>query len=151
MVAASVPGMGDERTYMVVEAVAYEHHLTLSLGSTFPMFCDANVHSWDIDPANGGALPAWFDWSNGADFAQINRPLDVETIQLRIRALLDNGRTATTVVEVDLRTGMITQVGESYAQAQTLGQQMALEARALEAEQVEQHAGTDALLRALAG
>ena len=151
MVAASVPGMGDERTYMVVEAVAYEHHLTLSLGSTFPMFCDANVRSWDIDLANGSALPAWFDWSNGADFAQINRPLDVETIQLRIRALLDNGRTATTVVEVDLRTGMITQVGEAYAQAQTLGQQMALEARALEAEQAKQHAGTDALLRALAG
>ena len=65
--------------------------------------------------------------------------------------MLDNGRTATSVVEVDLRTGAVTQVGDAYAQGQTLAQQMALEVRALEAEQAESYAGTDALLRALAG
>jgi hypothetical protein len=65
--------------------------------------------------------------------------------------LLDNGRTTSTTVEVDLRTGIVTQVGDAYAQGQTLQQQMALEAMALREQVADVDLAQDALLRALAG
>jgi len=75
---------------------------------------------------------------------EMQRPLDVETTRLRIRALLDNGQTATPNVEIDLRTGAVSQVGEAITQAQTLDEQLKLEARNIAA-------GDSALLKALAG
>ena len=107
-------------------------------------FCDVSVKSWDVDMANGGSLPDWMDWQDGADFMQMQRPLDVESTRLRVRALLDNGRTATSNVEIDLRTGTVSQVGEAITQAQTLDEQLKLEARNI-AE------GDSDLLKALAG
>ena len=94
--------------------------------------------------ANGGSLPEWMDWQDGADFMQMQRPLDVESTRLRVRALLDNGRTATSNVEIDLRTGAVSQVGEAITQTQTLDEQLKLEARNI-AE------GDSDLLKALAG
>jgi hypothetical protein len=151
MVAIDVLGMGGDCAYMFVEAVALEHNVTVSVGSTFPMFCDTSVESWDIRMADGTQLPAWVEWSGGADFMDISRPLDSETLRLQVRAILDNGRTTSTTVEVDLRTGTVTQVGEAYAQGQTLEQQMALETRAMREQVAEVDVAQDALLRALAG
>jgi len=115
MVAVSIPGHGSDTPYMVVEAVAYDHHLSVALTSTFPLSSDVAVRSWDITQVDGTPLPAWLDWSNGTDFMQVQRPLDTKTIQLKVKAILDNGRTATISVEIDLRTGTVTQLGEAYA------------------------------------
>lgn len=151
MVAVYVSGFDNDNAIMVVEAVVYENHMTVSLGSTFPMFVDINVRSWDVDMADGSSMPDWIDWANGSDFMQVQRPLDVDTVKLRVRALLDNGRTSTITVEIDLRTGAVTQVGDAYVQGQTLQQQMALEAQDLREQMAEADTAQEALLRALAG
>ena len=143
MVASPIQGMSNDCAYLVVEAVAFDHNVNVQLASTLADFCDVSVKGWDIDMANGGSLPDWMDWQEG-DFMQMQRPLDVETTRLRIRALLDNGQTATSNVEIDLRTGAVSQVGEAITQAQTLDEQLKLEARNI-AE------GDSALLKALAG
>ena len=61
----------------------------------------------------------------------IQRPLDVDTVRLKVRALLDNGRSATTTVEIDLNTGAIVEIGNSFSQSQTLGDQLKLEVKRL--------------------
>ena len=144
MVASPIQGMSNDCAHLVVETVAFEHNINVQLASTLTDFCDVSVKSWDVDMANGGSLPDWMDWQDGTDFMQMQRPLDVESTQLRIRALLDNGRTATSNVEIDLRTGAVSQVGETITQAQTLDEQLKLEARNI-AE------GDSDLLKALAG
>ena len=151
MVVASVPGFGTDQAYMVVEAVAYDHHLTVALSSTFPISSDVTVKAWDVAQMNGEQLPDGIDWSNGTDFMHVQRPLDTETMRLRVKALLDNGRTATISVEIDLRTGTVIQLGDAYAQGQTLQEQLALEAQDLEAQMAEADSTQDALLRALSG
>ena len=151
MVAASVPGLGNDNAYMVVEAVAYDHHLTVALSSTFPIASDTTVRAWDVAQANGSQLPDWVDWPVGTDFMQVQRPVDTDTIRLKVKALLDNGRTATISVEIDLATGAVTQIGDAYAQGQTLQEQMVLEAQDLETKMAEAATAQDALIRALNG
>lgn len=80
---------------------------------------------------NGGSRPAWIDWPDGTDFMEIQRLLDVETFKLRVKAILANGRTAKTTVEVDLRTGTVVEVGKAFSQDQTLDEQLALEGQRL--------------------
>jgi len=57
----------------------------------------------------------------------IQRPLQAETVNLRIKALLDNGRSAITNVEIDLRTGSVTQMGSAVSARQTLDDSLVLE------------------------
>ena len=151
MVAMNVPGMEGDCAYMFVEAVADEHNVTVAFGSTFSEFCKVDVRSWDIRMADGSTMPAWANWSNGANFMDISRSVDSESIRLKVRALLENGRTTSATVEVDLRTGAVTQAGEAYSQAQTLQEQMALEALTLREQRAEVDTSQDALLKALAG
>jgi len=151
MVAAKLPGMGSDCAYLVVEAVSNEHNVNVTFGSTLADFCDVNVRNWDVNMVNGASLPAWVDWSRGGDFMEIARPIDAETIQMRVRATLDNGRSATITVEVDLRTGAVTQIGDAYAQAQTLQEQLAMEAQDMREQLATADTAQDALLRALAG
>ena len=82
---------------------------------------------------------------------QVQRPLDTDIIRLKVKALLDNGRTATISVEIDLATGAVTQIGDAYAQGQTLQEQMVLEAQDLETKMAEAATAQDALIRALNG
>ncbi|WP_418152336.1 tandem-95 repeat protein [Litorimonas sp. RW-G-Af-16] len=133
MVASYVPGMGHDCAYLVIEAVAYDHNINVQLGSTLPMFCGTDVRSWDVTLSNGGALPEWVNWSNGGDHIEIQRPLDQDTISLRVRALLDNGRTAISQVTIDLRTGTVIETGEGNLVAQTLSDQLMLEQRQIAA------------------
>ena len=79
----------------------------------------------------------------------VSRPADGETLGLKIRALLDNGRVGSISVDIDLHSGAVVQTGEAYAQGQTLQQQMALEVLALEEQLAEADAAQDALLTAL--
>ena len=149
MVAANVPAMGDACGYMVVEAVADVHNLTVSLGSSLSAVCDVSVRSWDVTMTDGTQLPAWINWSSGSDFMDVSRPANTETLGLKIRALLDNGRVGSISVDIDLHNGAVVQTGEAYAQGQTLQQQMALEVLAMEEQLAEADAAQDALLKAL--
>jgi len=151
MVAASTPGLGDNAGYLIVEAVVYEHHTLVTLGSTLPIDDRLSVRSWDVQMADGSSMPSWMDWTGGSDFINVADPIEVETIRLRVRALLDNGRTGTMTVEIDLRKGTVTQIGDAYAQGQTLQEQLALEAEDLRAQMAESDSAQDALLKALAG
>ena len=149
MVAAHIPSMGDECAYMVVEAVAYDHNLTVSLGSSLSAVCDASVRSWNVTMADGTALPTWINWPSGSDFMDVSRPADQESLGLKIRALLDNGRVSTMTVDIDLLNGIVTQSGEAYAQGQTLQQQLALETLDSEERLAEADKAQDDLLKAL--
>ena len=151
MVAMEVPGMEGDCAYMFVEAIAQEHNVTVAFGTTFSEFCSVNVRNWDIRMADGSAMPAWINRPNGADFMDMSRPLDTETIRLQVRALLDNGQSTSTTVEIDLGTGTVTQVSDAYTQAQTLQEQMALEAQDMREQMAEADTSQDALLKALAG
>ena len=127
MVASPISGIGESCAYLVVEAVAYEHNINLQLGSTLDSFCGIEAKSWSVDRTDGAPMPDWVDWDYGSDFLVINQPLDTETLTLRVRALLDNGLTASMRLEIDLSTGGVTQVGEAMSQAQTLTEQLVLE------------------------
>ena len=89
------------------------------------------VQRWDVTLANGEALPSWAEYVQGADFMEITRPLNQETIELRIRALLDNGQTAITTTQINLNTGAVTELSQITTQAQTLGDQLAIETQKL--------------------
>ena len=149
MVAVHLPGMGDECAYMVVEAVADDHNVTVSLGSSISAVCDVNVSSWDVTMADGTPLPAWINWSNGSNFIDISRPANGEMLGLKIRALLDNGRVGSIAVDIDLHNGAVTQTGDAYAQGQTLQQQLALETLDMKERTTEADRAQEALLQAL--
>ena len=131
MVVSQITDFNNGAAYLVVEAVAHEHHINVLLASPLDISPDMSVKSWDVDMANGGSLPQWIDWHEGSDFMNIQRPLDVDTVRLKVRALLDNGRSATTTVEIDLNTGAIVEIGNSFSQSQTLGDQLKLEVKRL--------------------
>ena len=131
MIASQISGFNNDLAYLVVEAVAYEHNINVQLTSPLELSNDVNIQSWDVDMANGGSLPQWIDWHEGADFVAIQRPLDVDTVRLKVRALMDNGRSATTTVEIDLRTGSVVEVGKAFSQSLTLGDQLKLEVNRL--------------------
>ena len=149
MVATHVPAMGDGHAYMVVEAISYDHNLNVLLSSSIAAFSDVNVRNWDVTLADGSSLPAWINWSKGSDFIDVSRPAGEETLGLKIRALLDNGRVSTMIVDIDLLNGIVTQSGEAYAQGQTLQQQLALETLDWEERLAEADKAQDDLLKAL--
>lgn len=137
------PISGFGQGYLIVEAVSYEHNVNVQLSSTLEAFEGVEIESWQVTLAGGEALPRWAEHMAGADFLQITRPLDQEVIELRIRALLENGETVTTASRIHLETGVVTQLGEAISASQSLRDQLALETRRLDS-------GSDALLRALA-
>ena len=137
------PIAGYGNGYLIVEALSYEHNVNVQLSSTLDAFEGIQVQSWQVTLANGDPLPRWAEHLSGSDFMQITRPLDQEVIELRIRALLENGQTATTITQIDLGTGGVTQQSEAISAAQSLQDQLALETQRLEA-------GSRELLKALA-
>ena len=76
-------------------------------------------------------MPSWVNYNPGSDFMDISRPLDQETLEFRVRALLDNGTVASMTVNIDLITGTVTEVGQALSQAQTLSDQLTLETQRL--------------------
>lgn len=141
MVISQIPGY--EAGYLIVEAVAYEHNINVQMATTLEALEDAQVQHWDVTLVNGDALPRWAEYVPGADFMEITRPLDQETIELCIRALLDNGQTAITTTQINLNTGAVTELSQTISQAQTLGDQLALETQKLAS-------GSSDLIQALA-
>lgn len=143
MVAAHVPGYGHDCAHLVVEAVAFDHHLDVQLSSSLAQFCDVTVKSWTVSGENGRSLPSWVNQS-AEDMVHIQRPLDQEAVRLRVKAILDDGRSAATTVEIDLRNATVTQVGDVTAQGQTLSDQLVL-------ERLNRTVADNDLLAALAG
>jgi len=129
---SSVGRSGDSADFLIVETIAFENHIAVQLTSTFDFVDGVNVKNWQVGAMNGEKLPAWVEHDGGQDFAVIQRPLDQEIVQLKVRALLDNGLTATTSVEINLTTGAMTKLGDSLVQSQTLSEQLALEMQAME-------------------
>jgi hypothetical protein len=144
VVTANIGEYGD-CAFVAVEAVAYDHAVYVSLNETISQVCGVKVVSWDVDyeRANAG-LPSWIDHLNGDSELILNRTVEDHTATLYIKALLDDGRTAHVTVRIDMATGAVEQVGESYARAATLSEQMQLSAKA-------ETASHDSLLMALAG
>gem|GEM_PF-4266547 len=144
MEAIALPEYGD-CAFIGIEAVAYDHAVYVSLRETLSAVCGVKVASWDVDYArSGGSLPAWIDHAKGSDKVVLNRTVADETAVLHIRALLDNGRSVSMAVEVDMATGTVEQAGQSYARAATLSEQFEI----AEASETAEH---KALLMALAG
>jgi len=141
---SQVGSTGDSADFLIVETVAFEHCINVQLTSTFDYVDGVDVKSWHVGPmptgSNTGPLPTWVEHAPGQDFAVIHRPLDTETVELYVKALLDNGMTASTSVQINLETGLMEKRGESLVQTQTLTEQLALETEALE------RSGEDVLL-----
>ena len=131
-----VGSTGDSADFLIVETVAFKHCINVQLSSTFDFVDNVDVQSWQVgntsNDVNGNTLPSWVDHAPGQDFVIVHRPLDQEAVELHIKAILDNGFTATTSVQVNLETGLMTKLGDSYVQTQTLSEQLALEAQANE-------------------
>ncbi|WP_371396900.1 Ig-like domain-containing protein [Fretibacter rubidus] len=125
VVKIGAPDYGPEAAIMV-EAVASAHAVTVHLTDSIGESGDVSVRSWDVSPARGGAFPAWVDYTRGQDALIINRSLEQQTMQLRVRALLDDGRSITTLVDVDLHRGIIERAGPAMSADQTLDQQLHL-------------------------
>ncbi|MEP1230121.1 MAG: Ig-like domain-containing protein, partial [Litorimonas sp.] len=123
---------GDGTDLLIVETVAFKQHINVQLSSSFDSVGGVTVQSWSVAPMDGGALPAWIDHGAGQDFVVIQRPIDQTTIELRVKALFDNGKTAVTMVEINLETSAVTQIRDASVQAQTLSEQLAIETQDLE-------------------
>lgn len=66
----------DACSYLIVETLAYEHHINMQLGSTIALENDIDVRSWEVTQSDGSALPDWATHEAGADMVFIQRPLD---------------------------------------------------------------------------
>jgi hypothetical protein len=144
-VTASEYGAGAE---LWVEAVATRHALTLQLMESISQVSDVSVKSWDVTLANGMPLPAGVDYARGLDLLTLNRSAVQSDMELRVRALLDNGRTISLLVDVDLHHGVVEHSADNAAiaqsSAQTLDQQLQLAASDIDGQDA-------ALMKALAG
>ena len=122
---------GYDGGYLVVETVVYEHNVNVTMATTLDSLDGIQVQRWEVTQANGAALPDWAEYVPGADFMEITRPLNQETLELRIRALLDNGQTVTTTTQINLNSGVVTELSQALSQAQTLSDQLTLETQRL--------------------
>jgi len=136
--------MAGDCAYIVIEAVAFEHNVNVQLSSTLNVACETDVRSWTVSMANGRSLPSWVEHQSGSDMLIVNRPLSEDTLDLRIRAVLDNGRSVSSAVSIDLHSGRVDAQGQAIAAAQTLSDQLALERQKL-------RVADNDLVRALAG
>jgi hypothetical protein len=102
-IATRISGLADEATIRV-EGVAGLNSIYVQLDETISDHTNLRVTGWLVDMA-GGALPEWVDFDSQSGFLVLNRPLSAETVTLRIRAILDNGRRVGGNFEIDLHTG----------------------------------------------
>ncbi len=142
MVAVHIPDMDHDCAYIVVEAIAGDHDITVQLGSSLQHFCDTGVQSWAVDQKNGQALPTWAVMQDHMIY--IDRPLDQTVLDIDIRAVLDNGQTVQIPVQIDLRTGTVIQTGDMVMRGALLSETLTNEARSIKL-------GDTALIRALVG
>ena len=120
--ASRVNGLGSDRAFIALEAIAYEHSVDVQLVSTLKRFCDISVNKWDVRLSNGASLPSWVSLDD--ETLHIQRPIDQEVLSLRIRAVLDNGRTVTVPVDIDLTTGQMSERGQLSSSLSSFNDQL---------------------------
>lgn len=90
---------------IIVDSMVRDELLILQLSNTAGMI-GAEVVAYRITMTDGKPLPRWLERA-GADLMLGKRPTDVETIQLRIVAVMADGRTVTRDVVVVTQSGEI--------------------------------------------
>ena len=141
VMAAKVPGVDHDCGYLLMETVAMDHAINVQLMSPINSFCDVAVTSWDITLANGRSLPSWIERTG--NLLNIQSQPGEDNVQLRIRAVMDNGRTVVMNGEIDLGTAQITELGRASASLSSFADQLAAEQTAFAPEH-------DELVKALA-
>jgi len=141
VLAVKVPGVDHDCGYLMVETLAMDHIVNVQLMSSLEAFCDISVTSWDVTLANGRSLPDWIDRSG--NLLQIQPQPGQDNVELRVRAVLDNGRTVVMRGEIDLGTAQITEIGRASASLSSFADQLAAETAEFTPEQ-------DELVKALA-
>jgi len=113
----------------------------VQLVSTLERFCDVSVNRWDASLSNGASLPSWVTLDGQT--LHIQRPADQEVLSLRVKAVLDNGRTVIVPVDIDLHTGQVSERGQLSSSLSSFNDQLEM--------QVSDNAfAHDALVKALA-
>jgi len=64
----------------------------------------------------------------------IQRPIDQEVLSLRVKAVLDNGRTVIVPVDIDLKTGQVSERGQLSSGLTSFADQLEMEGTKLAAE-----------------
>jgi len=72
MAISQITDFSNQPAYIAVEALAYDHHISVQLASPMDISHDITIESWDVDMANGGDLPNWVEYQDGTDFMQIS-------------------------------------------------------------------------------
>jgi len=141
VLASQVHGMGSDCAYIMIEAIASDHTVNVQLSSTLEQFCNIDVSRWDVALSNGASLPSWAVLDG--QMLHIQRPLDQEVLSLRVKAVLDNGRTVTVPVDIDLKSGQVTERGRLSSGLTSFADQLEIETDRMTLEQ-------DELVKALA-
>ena len=124
MIASKISGLNSDCAYLVVEAVVQDHSVNVQLFSTLEMFCDIKVQDWDVRLGSGQSLPDGVLLQG--DMIYIDRTVERETVDFRIRSLLDNGRAVTIRVSIDLATGTVTEAGSASLALASFSDQLAM-------------------------
>ena len=124
MIASKISGLNSDCAYLVVESVVQDHSVNVQLFSTLEMFCDIKVQDWDVRLGSGQSLPDGVLLQG--DMIYIDRTVERETVDFRIRALLDNGRAVTIRVSIDLATGTVTEAGSASLALASFSDQLAM-------------------------
>jgi len=141
VITAKLPGIDHECSYLLVETQAMQHVINVQLMSPLESLCGLAVRSWDVTLGSGQSLPDWIE--RAGDLLYIQRQSGQDNVQLRMRAVLDNGRTVTIGGEIDLDTGQIVEIGQASASLSSFADQLAAETVSFAPEQ-------DELVKALA-
>ncbi len=139
--AVKVPGIDHDCGYLVMETLGKDHVITVQFTSALETFCGVAVTSLDVTLGNGRSLPDWVERTGHVLHVQPQPGQD--SLQLRIRAVLDNGRTVVMNGEIDLGTAQITETSRASASLSSFSDQLLGEVLELSPQQ-------DELVKALA-
>ena len=139
-----MPGYSQHGATIIIEAIVYDNIVNVQLGSSLEVLSDTRVTSWVVSGPNAQSLPSWVDHAKGHDMLYVQKPLNQEVLELEVKALLDDGRVITNQVQIEMETGIVTQIGETRNLAQTLGEQLMRETHKLDVN-------ADPLAKALSG
>ncbi|MEP6343057.1 MAG: putative Ig domain-containing protein [Maricaulaceae bacterium] len=140
MFASQISGLGLDEAYIVVEAVVRDHVVNVQLISTLESFHNVKVQDWDVRLGSGQSLPEGVNLQG--DMIYIDRNVTRESVDLRVRAILDNGRAVTIRATIDLATGTITETGSASLALTSFTDQLAMSEDVISVEM-------DKLVRAL--
>ena len=136
-----VNGFSSDCTAVMIEAIVHEHSVDVQLLSSLEQFCSVDVNAWNVTLANGNSLPSWVDFKGR--MLNIQRSPEHDNLSLRVRAVLDNGRSVNIPIEIDLNTGQVSERGKSSVSLSSFSDQLDTQVSGLSPE-------NDALVKALA-